>query len=139
MPMLAVLFVLAAGSWDEEDIVPLAIFACIVGVAGVVAWFATDERGLAGLFWTGPALLLPAVFVCALILHASCGPGECHPDLWRILPFYGACAAAVLWHVALIASGRGRDRVLYLLYAVVFLPCLYLYSLFAMMLANFPL
>ncbi len=86
-----------------------------------------------------PARLLPAVFIWVLILRATCGPSACYPDLWRILPFYGAFAAAVLWHVALIARNRGRDRILYLLYAVVFLPCLFLYSLFAIMLAKFPL
>jgi hypothetical protein len=139
MRALSLLFVLAVEVWADLIWI-LVFFACVIGVPGVIAWQATAEMGWARVFRTGPALLVPFVFVWAVISHVSCGPGECPPDLWRILPFFAAFAAAVLWHVALILISNREERIPNLLYAVVFLPCLYLYSQCAMVLAvRFPL
>lgn len=83
MPVPAVLHSLAAYDSDAERIWLLIVFGCIIGIPGIIAWFVTTERGLARLFRTGPALLLPAVLAWALVSQVTCTPAGCPPDLWR--------------------------------------------------------
>jgi hypothetical protein len=86
---------------------------------------------------TGPALLVLPVFIWAVVSHATSSHEV--DDWWRIVPFYGALGAAVLWHLALIA--RIKERVnFHIVYALLFMPTFYYFCMFSMVLAiRFPL
>jgi hypothetical protein len=112
----------------------LLLIACSVGAIGVLAWVTASETGLAKFFRTGPALLIPVVYLWAIISHNFCPHGmECH-DLWRTLPFYAAIGIAVLWHVALIVHNKGRSGSDWV-YAIIFVPTFYLFCVYAMIIA----
>jgi hypothetical protein len=128
-----------SASWGPT-VIGLVIISCIISMPGVIAWIGTAERGLARIFWSGPALLVPAVCLLTLVSFFSCRHEvECSKDLWRILPFYGAVAVAVIWHAALLISLKHRSQLDWL-YAIVFLPIFYYYCMLTMALAiRFPL
>jgi hypothetical protein len=125
--------------WDSS-IIGLLVMGCIIGIPGVMAWAGSSERGLPRIFQTGPALLIPAVFLWTLISHFSCpGEVECRHDLWRVLPFYAAIGVALFWHIALIRNNRNRMN-FYIPYAFLFLPAFYLYCMIGLVFATrFPL
>ena len=55
------------------------------------------------------------------------------------MPFYGILGVAALWHLALIAHEK-EMRIFYIVYAVLFAPIFYIFSMFAIVLAlRFPL
>jgi hypothetical protein len=129
----------ADGSGWTNSIVSMLLFGILVAIPGIVAWANVPGRGFTKAFRVGPALLIPAVFLWAVISNLSC-PGEsvCRDALWRRLPIYAADAIAVLWNLALVAIAK--ERILYVLYAIIFLPSFYLFCAFAIVLAiKFPL
>lgn len=127
------------GGWNDS-LVGLFVMGCAVGIPGVMAWIRSSERGLARAFQTGPALLVPLVFLWTLISHYSC-PDElvCRGDLWRVLPFYAAVGVAVIWNVALIRRNKEQSN-LYIPYAFFFVPLFLVFCMIASVVAiKFPL
>jgi hypothetical protein len=122
------------------SLVGLLIIGCLVGIPGVMAWAGSTTRGWARLLQAGPALLIPAVFIWTAISHSTCRHEvECSGDWWRIVPFYGAVGAAVLWNLALIIRVKGRANFL-IPYAILFVPTFYLFCMLGLVLAiKFPL
>jgi hypothetical protein len=123
-----------------EYTTPLIILGVFMAIPGIFAWAHTTRRGLAGLFRAGPIFLIPLVIMWAAISNELCPAGEQCPDLWRRLPIYAAEIGTALWQFVLISISTDRQRILYILYAVAYLPAFYLFCGFALAIATrFPL
>lgn len=96
----------------------IALYLIISMVGVVVAAAITTGAGLRKVFRMGPVSLSPLMFLWSGVSYLS-SSGESH-DLWRLVPLHVGLAAAVLWHVALIAVEK--ERKFYLGYALFHLP-----------------
>jgi hypothetical protein len=107
------------------------LISCLVGgIPGAWAWRAwsvSTARGWERFFQTGPALLVPLVFIWTAISHATTSHEV--DDWWRIVPFYGAVGVAVLWHLALIVRTKERANFHIVVYALLFLPTFYYFGM----------
>jgi hypothetical protein len=114
------------------------LISCLVGgIPGAWAWGVSTARGWERFFQTGPALLVPLVFIWTAISHATTSHEV--DDWWRIAPFYGALGIAVLWHLALIARIKERAN-FHIVYALLFMPTFYYFCMLSLVLAiRFPL
>jgi hypothetical protein len=90
------------------------------------------------IFRTGPALLIPAVYLWAVVSNLLCDWSECN-DLWRTLPLHVALAAVIVWHATLIVVERDRTTFDWL-YAIIHIPTFYYFWMIAIAIAiKFPL
>jgi hypothetical protein len=122
-----------------NNILTLLGIGVVVGVPGIIAWRNSTANAKEKLFETGPAILIPIVVVWTAISYASCEhESVCSRDLWRTMPYYALLVVAAIWLSILIAIKK--DRVPYIAYALVYLPCFYLFCMLAQALAiKFPL
>jgi hypothetical protein len=123
--------------WTSSLVGHLIIGCLVGGIPGAWAWGVSTARGWAGLFQTGPALLILPVFIWTVISHATTSDEV--NDWWRIVPFYVTLGVAVLWHLALIAGIKERAN-FHIVYALLFMPIFYYFCMLSMVLAiRFPL